>query len=163
MRPLLFRFPTLRGRTSRTATETQARCRAPAASHAEAIECGASRSGVHRGGGRGNPLSSSQHGREIVATWMDNLSLEALAEAGTPTTANGRAAQDRAAAFLARAGAAVWATKMIRECGHAPSTQELWDESTRIAAIEGATVGARATAGGSTTGLRQWDRCWRKA
>jgi hypothetical protein len=106
---------------------------------------------------------SLQRGREIVAACIDNLSLQALAEAGSPTTVSFRAAQDRAGAFLARAGAAVWATKMIREQGHAPSTQELWEESTRLATHERLVGGAGPAGGSSATGLRQWGWRWRKA
>ena len=105
---------------------------------------------------------SLQRGREIVADWIDNLSLEALAEAGAPTTVSGRAAQDRAGAFLARAGAAVWATRMIREQGHAPSTQELWEESTRLATHERRVGTAEPAGGSSATGSRQWGWRWRK-
>ena len=105
---------------------------------------------------------SNQRGRKLVDAWIDNTSLETLREATAPTTEAGILAQKKAAAFLARAGAAMWATKMIKEHGHAPSTQELRDESDRIGAAPSAT-GAGTAATGTGNSVRQWGWRWRKA
>ena len=105
---------------------------------------------------------SLERGRKLVEDWIDNVSLEALSEVTTPTTETGRVAQQQAAAFLARAGAAVWATRMIKERGHAPSTQELWDESARIAAAPGASGAGSPAAVGAGTSVRQWGWRWRR-
>lgn len=103
-----------------------------------------------------------QRGRMIVQDWIDALPLQALPDTAAPTTAAGRKARDSAARFLASAGAAVWATRMIREQGHAPSTQQLWVENARISADQAGAGEANLAGAMSSRLVRQWGWRWRR-
>lgn len=106
---------------------------------------------------------SLQRGRRIVQEWIDAQPLQALLETAFPTTTGGKSARAKAASFLGRAGAAVWATRMIEQHGHAPSTRELWEESARITAEPGDDGAPERQAAGARPSVKSWGWRWRRA
>ena len=109
-----------------------------------------------------NEDCSLQRGRVIVQEWIDALPLQALLDATENETPAQKKAHAAAVQFLASAGAAVWATRMIKEQGHAPSTEELWHQSARINADRAGTGAADVKAASSSRLVRQWGWRWRR-
>ena len=109
-----------------------------------------------------NEDCSLQRGRVIVQEWIDALPLQALLDATENETPAQKKAHAAAVQFLASAGAAVWATRMIKEQGHAPSTEELWHQSARINADRAGIGAADVKAASSSRLVRQWGWRWRR-
>jgi hypothetical protein len=98
----------------------------------------------------------------VTSKWIENASVDDFNEARNPVSAAGAKARLDALNFLSGAGAALWALRMVREQGHAPSSREIWQERMQLFRADHSEQGPPATRAPTSNTLRSWARRWRK-
>lgn len=98
----------------------------------------------------------------VTSKWIENASVDDFNEARNPVSAAGAKARLDALNFLSGAGAALWALRMVREQGHAPSSREIWQERTQLFRADQSEPGPPAMRAPTSNTLRSWARRWRR-
>ena len=98
----------------------------------------------------------------VVSEWIASASVEDFHEAREPVTPAGVQAHRAAVEFLGGAGAALWASRMVRERGHAPSSHEVWREHENVVNAGDPASDDNICCARASNRLRSWARRWRR-
>ena len=103
---------------------------------------------------------STARGEHLVRLWVDEVDDEFWEALRSRNTAECRKAREEANKFLSNAHAAVWALQNNVNKGHAPTTQQLWDEKERAAEVLHQGDGERSAPSATQNAMKMWGK-WR--
>ena len=99
---------------------------------------------------------STARGEHLVRLWVDEVDDEFWEALRSRNTAECRKAREEANKFLSNAHAAVWALQNNVNKGHAPTTQQLWDEKERAAEVLHQGDGERSAPSATQNAMKMW-------
>ena len=101
---------------------------------------------------------STARGEHLVRLWVDEVDDEFWEALRSRNTAECRKAREEANKFLSNAHAAVWALQNNVNKGHAPTTQQLWDEKERAAEVLHQGDGERSAPSATQNAMKMWGK-----
>jgi hypothetical protein len=104
---------------------------------------------------------SAARGEHLIRLWVDEVDDEFWESLRSRDTAECRKAREEANRFLSNAHAAVWALQNNVKKGHAPTTQQLWDEKERAAEVLQRIDGERSAPSSTKNAMNMWGKKWR--
>ena len=101
---------------------------------------------------------SAARGEHLIRLWVDEVDDEFWESLRSRDTAECRRAREEANRFLSNAHAAVWALQNNVKKGHAPTTQQLWDEKERAAEVLQQVDGERSAPSSTKNAMTMWGK-----